>query len=123
MGRALPNFRELAELERQEPKMVQMVERFEAERSDMILQNLEESLRFMRMIGDVANLFFPVMFDTLITGGNNGLTPNEEALDEDFLDEEDEDLPNGKKNPPGSNAPDQMDDGPKGPGSDGPTQS
>ena len=65
MGRALPNFRELAELERQEPKMVQMVERFEVERSDVIFENLQESLRFMRMVGDVANLFFPRRFQFL----------------------------------------------------------
>ena len=69
MGRALPleNFRALAVLEEKEPKMVEMLDRFDAERSDIILENLQETLRFIRLFGDVANLFFPVLMDTLVT--------------------------------------------------------
>lgn len=121
MGRALANFRELAQAERQEPKMVQMIERFDLERSDLILHNIQDTLRFMRLVGDVANLFFPVMLDTLVTGGNNGLTTSEETIKEDFLKNIEPQEPTDKNKLP--RTPDSGLDKNDPPGSDGPVQS
>ena len=92
MGRALPleNFRALAILEEKEPKMVEMLDRFEAERSDIILNDIQDTLRFMRLFGDVANLFFPVLVDTLVSGGEDEILSAEEAEDDDFWNDEEE---------------------------------
>lgn len=115
MGRALPNFRELADIEAQEPKLVEMVQRFDTERSDLILQNTQDALAFVRLVGDVANLYFPAMFDTLfgISHQSDEETPSTDS--------------NHKPTPPateeeGPNAPNLATGKPKKKPGDGPTQ-
>lgn len=74
---ALANFQELAQEEAIEFQLEQKLERFERERSDIILLNIQASYDFLKMVGEVSNLYFPVMFDILL-----GIPP-ESTSDED----------------------------------------
>ena len=80
MGRALPNFRELAALEAQEPKMVEMVQRFERERSDQILEAILEAIEsskdFTNLFTEIANLYGPIMFESIFNMGNDRVSDN-----------------------------------------------
>ena len=115
MGRALANFRELAAQEVREPQMVQILEKFEREQSDIILRNLESSLQFVRFVADVTYLFFPAMFDTVL--GTSGTYPETNA-------EQEKDETNDPPPPPRNSGPDTPDQGDSNtpPGADGPEQ-
>ncbi|GAB5552131.1 MAG: hypothetical protein Sapg2KO_17220 [Saprospiraceae bacterium] len=76
MGNALLNFRQLAELEEREPRVVEMIENFEAHQSDFIRESIQSSLSFMRLFGDIAQLYFPTMLDIAVTGLSDKPQPN-----------------------------------------------
>jgi hypothetical protein len=86
---ALLNFQELVRQEAIEFQLEQKIERFEWERSDIIMQNLRSSMDFLKFIGDISNLFFPVFLDTV-------LGVSSDISDEDLfpdIDEEPQDQP------------------------------
>lgn len=68
MGNALLNFRQLAELEEREPLVIEMMDHFETTQSDFIRESVLSSLSFMRLFGDIAELYFPTMLDIAVTG-------------------------------------------------------
>lgn len=114
MGNALLNFRELAQLEEREPKVVEMMERFEATQSDFIRESILSSLSFMRLFGDIAQLYFPTMLDIAVTGlsdnpPSTGISPQESERTSQDINKSTPDL--GGKEPPS----------PIVPGADGPT--
>lgn len=63
---ALANFQELAQQEAIEFQLEQKIDRFEQERSDIILRNIHASFDFLKLVGEVSNLYFPVMLDILL---------------------------------------------------------
>jgi hypothetical protein len=46
--------------------MVELLDKFEREQSDVILENLQRSIQFVRFVADVTYLFFPAMLDTAV---------------------------------------------------------
>lgn len=116
MGNALLNFRELAQLEEREPKVVEMIDRFEATQSDFIKDSILSSLSYMRLLGDVVQLYFPTMLDIAVAGMSDNTqsssivipkTENKPAK----MDKQTPDL-GGKEPPspivPGANGPKQV---------------
>lgn len=93
---ALANFQELARQEAIEFQLEQKLERFERERSDSILQNIQASYAFIKLVGEVSNLYFPVMLDILL-----GISPENSVMDYSAASDEDtgKDLGNGPKKP------------------------
>lgn len=117
MGNALLNFRELAQLEEREPKVVEMIDRFEKTQSDFIKDSVLSTLSFMRLFGDIAQLYFPTMLDIAITGMSDNpqslsITGNES--ESQLLKEKD---PNKQTPDQGGKEPPK----PEVPGADGPT--
>jgi hypothetical protein len=80
MGNALQNFRELAQLEEKEPRVIEMIERFEATQSDLIKNSIQSSLQFMKMVGDIAYLYFPAMLDTAVLALNANSQSNNDVF-------------------------------------------
>ncbi|HKK75432.1 MAG TPA: hypothetical protein VJ953_10190 [Saprospiraceae bacterium] len=73
---ALANFQELARQEAIEFQLEQKLDRFEKERSGVILRNIQASYDFLKFVGDVSNLYFPVMLDVLM-----GISPEHSESD------------------------------------------
>ncbi len=96
MGRALPNFRELAALEAQDAKMVEMVQRFERERRDQILEAIQGSKDFTNLFAEVANLYGPVLFESIFNLGNDNYSSDFFIEDTDQSDDEDDDSDNSE---------------------------
>lgn len=114
MGNALLNFRQLAELEEREPRVVEMIEHFEASQSDFIRESIQSSLSFMRLFGDIAQLYFPTMLDIAVTGLSDN--PQSDLISDPRTEEKMEGINRqtpdlGGKEPPS----------PTVPGADGPT--
>lgn len=115
MGRALANFRDLAELEVREPQMVQLLDKFEQEQSDVILRNLQSSMRFVRFVADVTYLFFPAMIDTVVGVSDSSTFPTDKNIEKEITNKKSKDSNDDK----GPATPDQGELG-KPPGIDGP---
>jgi hypothetical protein len=116
---ALPNFQELARQEAMEFQLEQKIERFERERSDVIMRNVRASMDFIRFVGDISNLFFPVFLDTVL--GVSGDLPEENAFSWEDEEENFDEQKNKSNipNTPDQGAVDNPSDTP--PGGDGPT--
>lgn len=118
MGNALLNFKELAQLEEREPKVVEMIERFEATQRDFIKESVLSSMAFMRLFGDIAQLYFPTMLDIAMGSvsdnpGTSSVLSTESDIRTLQSDEQTNRTPDwGRKQPPEPNVP----------GADGPTQ-
>ena len=117
MGNALLNFRELAQLEEKEPRVVEMIDRFEATQSDLLKESILSSLSFIRLFGDIAQLYFPTMLDIAVTGMGDDINastrreiPENKVSDTNNTSNSTPDQ--GGKEPPSSDIP----------GADGPTQ-
>ena len=116
MGRALTNFRNLAEQEVREPQMVQLLDKFEQEQSDVILRNLQSSMRFVRFVADVTYLFFPAMIDTVVGVSDSSTLPADKSTEKEISKTKSTDLPKGPAspdqgqagNPPGVDGPDPV---------------
>lgn len=117
MGRALPNFRELAAQEVQEPHMVELLDKFEREQRDVILENLQRSIQFVRFVADVTYLFFPAMLDTVVGASDSfseRATGQEKTVENETREDPDVSPPSGPDSPdrgdlsrpPGSDGPD-----------------
>jgi len=116
MGRALANFRDLAEQEVREPQMVQLLDKFEQEQSDVILRNLQSSMRFVRFVADVTYLFFPAMIDTVVGVSDSSTLPTDKGAKEEVSQTKSKDSFKGPAtpdqgrsgNPPGVDGPDPV---------------
>jgi hypothetical protein len=72
--------------------MVELLDKFEREQSDVILQNLQRSLQFVRFVADVTYLFFPALLDTAVGASGSYSesynTSEEEDTAEDQIEED-----------------------------------